>query len=226
MDLDFFYALFSIFIVNIVLSGDNAVVIALASHNLRQSQQKQAVFWGSFGAILLRIVLTVAAVSLLQAVPLLHMVGGLLLIWIAYKLLNDHSNAEENVHAARGLGKAIQTIMLADLVMSLDNVLAIAAIAKDSYLLIVIGLGISIPLIVWGSSILMKLMGKFPIIIWAGAGLLAWTAGDMINKDSLADQYVLHYLDAAEWILPLVITLGVLVISFINQHRRKKRSRG
>lgn len=221
-DLEFFYAFLSIFLVDIVLSGDNAVVIALASRNLPEKQKTKAIFWGSFGAIVLRVILTFLAVSLLQTIPLLHLVGGLLLTWIAFKLLND-DEGDENIQAANGLGKAIQTIIIADLVMSLDNVLAIAAIAQDSFLLIIIGLGISMPLMIWGSAILMRLMGKFPIIVWAGAGLLAWTAGDMMNKDALADQYVLHYIDAAEWVLPLAITVAVLAISLI---RRKTRYTG
>lgn len=221
-DMEFFYAFLSIFLVDIVLSGDNAVVIALASRNLPEKQRTKAIFWGSFGAITLRIVLTLLAVSLLQTIPLLHFVGGLLLTWIAYKLLND-DDGDENVQAASGLGKAIQTIIIADFVMSLDNVLAIAAIAQESLLLIIIGLGISMPLMIWGSSILTRLMGKFPIIVWAGAGLLAWTAGDMMNKDTLADQYVLHYIDATEWVLPFAITVGVLAISII---RRKTRRAG
>lgn len=219
-DAPFFYAFLSIFLIDIVLSGDNAVVIALASRNLPGRQKKQAIFWGSLGAISLRIILTIAAVSLLQAIPLLHFVGGLLLIYIAYKLLND-DNGDENVQAASGLGKAIQTIVIADLVMSLDNVLAIAAIAQDSYLLIIIGLLISMPMMIWGSTILMKLMKRFPIIVWAGAGVLAWTAGDMMNKDDLADRYLLHYMDTFEWVLPLATTIAVLAVSW-RQYQSQK----
>lgn len=220
--LDFWYGLFSIFVINIVLSGDNAVVIALASRNLPEKQQGKAIFWGSFGAIVLRIVLTLAAVSLLKTVPLLHAIGGLLLVIIAWKLLND--DEDPNVQSAGSLGKAIQTVIVADLVMSLDNVLAIAAIAKDSYLLVIIGLAISIPLIIWGSSILMKLMNKFPIIIWIGAGLLCWTAGDMIVHDHILNEYAFHVLGQFHWILPVVCIILVLGFSYFFQHNKRKHA--
>ncbi|HET7615754.1 MAG TPA: TerC family protein [Bacillales bacterium] len=217
-DLAFWTSLFSIFIINVVLSGDNAVVIALASRKLPADKQKKAVFWGSFGAIGLRIILTFAAVSLLK-IPFLQFIGGLLLIWIAYKLLNDNHDDEDQVQAAEGLGKAIQTVIIADLVMSLDNVLAIAGIAGGNYWLVVIGLALSIPLIVWGSNILMKLMDKFPIIIWGGAGLLAWTAGEMINKDDVIKHYLHPYIGSFHWIVPLVLTVGVIGISYLRQKK-------
>lgn len=220
-DLQFFTALFSIFIINIVLSGDNAVVIALASRRLPQNQQKKAILWGSSGAIILRIILTLIAAVLLE-IPFLQFIGGLLLIWIAYNLLNSDTDESDHVKAAGNLRKAIQTVIVADLVMSLDNALAIASIAGEHFLLIIFGLGLSVPLIIWGSSLLMMLMEKFPIIIWAGAGLLAWTAGDMINKDDFIEKYLHPYIGSFEWIVPLVITVGVLVISFFVQRRKKK----
>lgn len=218
--LDFWYGLFSIFVINIVLSGDNAVVIALASRNLPKQQQGRAIFWGSFGAIVLRIVLTLAAVSLLKTVPLLHAIGGILLVIIAWKLLNDEDD-HDNVTSSASLGKAIQTVIIADLVMSLDNVLAIAAIAKDSYLLVIIGLAISIPLIIWGSSILMKLMNRFPVIIWIGAGLLCWTAGDMIVHDHILNEYAFYVLGQFHWILPVICIILVLGFSYFLQRRRQ-----
>ncbi|HET7627772.1 MAG TPA: TerC family protein [Bacillales bacterium] len=219
-DIAFWTSLFSIFIINIVLSGDNAVVIALASRKLPEEQQKKAVFWGSFGAIALRVVLTLVAVWLLK-IPFLQFIGGLLLIWIAYKLLNENHDEGDTVEAAEGLGKAIQTVIIADLVMSLDNVLAIAGIAGNNYWLVVIGLALSIPLIVWGSNLLLKLMDKFPIIIWAGAGLLAWTAGEMINKDDFVKQYLHPYIHSFHWIVPVVITVAVLGISLYKELKNR-----
>lgn len=202
------------------MSGDNAVVIALASRNLPEQQRKKAIFWGSVGAIGLRVVLTFLVAWLLQ-IPFLKLVGGLLLIYIAYNLLNDDHDAGENIEGASGLAKAIQTVIFADLIMSLDNVLAIAGTAGDNYVLIILGLAISIPLIIWGSNLLLKLMEKFPIIIWAGAGLLAYTAGEMINGDEFIHQYVEEYLGPFHWIVPVVITIGVLGISYLRQKGKK-----
>lgn len=218
-EFEFIKDLIAIILINIILSGDNAVVIALASRHLPPKQQKQAIFWGSFGAIALRVVLTFVAVFLLQ-VPLLQFVGALLLVWIAYKLLNDNHDSGEEIEASGGLMKAIKTVIVADFIMSLDNVVAVAGIAGTNIPLIVIGLGISIPLIIWGSQLLMMLMNRFPIIIWAGAGLLAWTAGEMILKDQIMHRYVLHYLGAFEWIVPLSITVALLTVCRLKQLKK------
>lgn len=218
-DLHFFTALFSIFIINIILSGDNAVVIALASRRLPDAQQKKAIFWGTVGAVGLRVVLTLAAAWILK-IPFLHFIGGLLLIWIAYKLLNDDQDDGGDVKASHSLAKAIQTVIIADLVMSLDNVLAIAGISGENLLLIVIGLGISVPLIIWGSTLLMKLMEKLPIIIWAGSGLLSWTAGEMIEKDKMIHQYLKPIYGSFGWAVPLAIAIIVLSISFLMKNRK------
>lgn len=218
-DLQFFTSLFSIFFLNIILSGDNAVVIALASRKLPSHQQKKAILWGTVGAVVLLIIFTFIAAWLLK-IPFLHFLGGLLLIWIAYKLLNDDHDDGENINASTSLSKAIQTVIVADLVMSFDNVLAIAGIAGEDYLLIILGLSFSVPIVIWGSTLLMKLMEKFPIIIWAGAGLLSWTAGDMINKGQLTRQYLSSYVGSFEWIVPLIITIGVLTISFIVKKKK------
>ncbi|HEU5140766.1 MAG TPA: TerC family protein [Bacillales bacterium] len=221
-DVAFWTGLLTIFLINIVMSGDNAVVIALASRNLPEKQRKKAIFWGSVGAIGLRVVLTFLVAWLLQ-IPFLKLIGGLLLIYIAYNLLNDDHEPGENIEGANGLAKAIQTVIFADLIMSLDNVLAIAGTAGDNALLIILGLAISIPLIIWGSNLLLKLMEKFPIIIWAGAGLLAWTAGEMINGDDFVHEYVEHYLGAFHWLVPLIITVGVLGISYLRQKGKKNK---
>lgn len=224
-DLHFLTALLTIFVINIVLSGDNAVVIALASRKLPSSQQKMAIWWGTVGAVGLRIVLTFIAAWLLK-IPFLQFLGGLLLIWIAFKLLNDDHNEGENVVAASTFGKAIQTVIVADLVMSLDNVLAIAGAAGGNIWLIVLGLALSVPLIIWGSTLLMQIMQRFPIIIWAGAGVLGWTAGEMINDDDFLKQYVHPVLGSFEWIIPAVITAGILALSFFMEKRKKQKETG
>jgi YjbE family integral membrane protein len=170
-----------IMIINLVLSGDNAVVIAMASRKLPLDQRKKAVWWGAFGAIALRIVLTVAAVILLK-VAYIQAAGSLLLLYIAIKLLLDDSG-EAHVKEAATLGKAVSTIILADFVMSLDNVLAIAAKAENNYTVIILGIGLSVPIIIWGSTLVMKLLHKYPILVYLGAGILGYTAGEMLVKD-------------------------------------------
>jgi YjbE family integral membrane protein len=178
----FWAALGSIILANIVLSGDNAVVIALAARSLPPHQQKKAIFWGSAAAIVMRIVLTLIAVEMLRW-PWLKIVGGLLLLYIGISLLNEDDDGEEGHGETGGMMAAIRTILVADLVMSLDNVLAVAAAAKGNTPLLVIGLAISIPLIIFGSTLLLKVMERFPIIITLGAALLGFLAGEMIFTD-------------------------------------------
>ena len=179
----FWAALGSIIWVNIILWGDNAVVIALAARSLPPQQQKQAIFWGSAAAIVLRVVLTVIAVEMLKW-PYLKIIGALLLLYIGVTLMLDDEDEEGDVgKQTGGLLVAIRTILIADLVMSLDNVLAVAAAAKGNIPLLVIGLALSIPLIIFGSTLLLKVMERFPIIIIAGAGLLGFLAGEMLLTD-------------------------------------------
>ncbi|WP_194723369.1 TerC family protein [Noviherbaspirillum malthae] len=178
---EFWLALSQIILINIVLSGDNAVVIALASRSLPASQQKKAILFGSVGAIVLRIVLTFFAVYLLS-LPYLKLAGAALLLWIGINLLKGEDD-EEEMEGHSNLAAAIKTIIIADLVMSLDNVIGVAAAAKGNVFLLVVGLGVSIPLIIYGSTIILKLMTRFPIIITAGAALLGWVAGEMAFSD-------------------------------------------
>jgi len=168
----FWHGLLLIIWVNIILSGDNAVVIALAARSLPEDQQKKAVMWGAGAAVILRIFLTIVAVKLLT-LPYLKIIGGLLLFWIAIGLLVPEDGGDD-VDGSDNLFQAIKTILIADLVMSLDNVIAVAGVAKGSVLLLVLGLAISIPLVIFGATMLMKLMERFPIIITAGAGILGW----------------------------------------------------
>ncbi|MEK8027349.1 TerC family protein [Pseudaquabacterium rugosum] len=178
----FWGALGSIIIANILLSGDNAVVIALAARALPPHQQKKAIFFGSGAAIVMRIVLTIVAARLLT-LPFLKLIGGLALGWIGVGLLNGGDDDGDIGGETGGLFSAIRTILVADLVMSLDNVLAVAAAAKGDNVLLIAGLAISIPLIIFGSTMLLKVMERFPIIITLGAGLLGWLAGEMIFSD-------------------------------------------
>jgi YjbE family integral membrane protein len=178
----FWIGLLKIIGVNVILSGDNAVVIALAARSLPQKQQKQAVFWGAGAAIVLRIILTLFAVALLT-LPWLKIVGSLLLFWIGIKLLIPEEDDGE-IEASDQLLAAIKTILVADLVMSLDNVIAVAAAAGGSVVLLVLGLAISIPLVIFGATLLIKLMERFPVIITIGAGLIGWVAGEMLVADS------------------------------------------
>ena len=178
---DFWLALLQIILINIVLSGDNAVVIALASRSLPPAQQKKAILFGSVGAILLRIVLTFFAVYLLS-LPYLKIAGACLLLWIGVSLLKEEDD-EADLEGHSHLGAAIKTIIVADLVMSLDNVIGVAAAAKGNLVLLVVGLAVSIPLIIYGSTLILKLMERFPIIITIGAALLGWVAGEMAFSD-------------------------------------------
>lgn len=168
--------------VDILLSGDNALVIALACRQLADRQKKSAIFWGTVGAILLRVGLSFIIYYLLK-IPYLQMLGGLVLFWIAYRLVRLKSQGRTNIRAARGSLEAIRTIVLADFVMSLDNVIALAGIAGGNIILLTVGLGISIPIIIWGSQAIMWMMKKWPIIITVGAAFLGYTAGGMIVTD-------------------------------------------
>lgn len=180
-------ALGSITLINLILSGDNAVIIALASRNLPHDQRKKAVFWGSAGAVVLRIILTMVAAMLLK-IPYLQFFGGLALLYIAVGLIGDKK--EVSCKEATCLTEAIKVILVADLIMSLDNVLAIAGVADGNMMLLIIGLAMSVPMVVFGSQMLMTLMDRFPIIIWIGAAILGWTAAKMIVTDVIISQYV------------------------------------
>lgn len=177
----FWIGLLKIIGVNIILSGDNAVVIALAARSLPAKQQKAAIFWGSGAAVVMRIILTIFAVALLT-LPWLKIVGSLLLFWIGIKLLVPE-DGEDDISASDNLIAAIKTILIADLVMSMDNVIAVAAAAQGSYLLLILGLAISIPLVIFGSTLLLHLMERWPVIITVGGGLLGFVAGEMLVTD-------------------------------------------
>ncbi|MCZ8254422.1 MAG: TerC family protein [Polaromonas sp.] len=178
----FWSAFGSIMIANIVLSGDNAVVIAMAARTLKPEQQAKAIFWGSAAAIVMRIVLTIVAIQLLT-LPYLKIIGAVLLVYIGVDLLKGEEEGDDHGKEINGMAAAIRTILVADLVMSLDNVLAVAAAAKGNLPLLVLGLLVSIPLIIFGATLLTKVMERFPIIITIGAALLGFLAGEMLLTD-------------------------------------------
>jgi YjbE family integral membrane protein len=186
---EFWIAVGQIIAIDILLGGDNAVVIALASRRLPVAQRKQAIFWGMFGAIALRVIMIFFALQLLK-VPFLKIVGGLLLLWIGIKLLLPQDEGGHEIDASTHLVGAIKTIVLADAVMSLDNVIGIAAAAKDSIALVVFGLVVSIPIIIWGSRFVLTLMDRFPLVIVGGAALLGWIGGHMLVGDVVMKDYL------------------------------------
>ena len=209
---DFWVALLQIIGINIVLSGDNAVVIALAARSLPAAQQRRAVAWGSGAAVAMRIVLTIVAVELLR-LPYLKLVGAGLLLWIAVQLLlPEHDSDEGGAAGISNMASAIRTILIADLVMSLDNVIGVAAAAKDSIPLLVIGLAISIPLVVFASTLLLTLMSRFPIIITIGAALLGWVAGEMAVSDPALRDWVEAQAAYLHYVAPALGAIGVVLV--------------
>ena len=214
---DFWVGLLKIVWINIILSGDNAVVIAMAARTLPPHQQRKAVFWGSGAAVVLRILLTVVAARLL-ALPYLQIVGGLLLLWIGVQLLGDEEEDDGKPEHHHGtLMSAVRTILIADLIMSLDNVIAVAAAAKGNLVLLILGLAISIPLVIFGSTLMIKLMERFPVIVIIGAGLIGWVAGEAIASDFVFRDYLaanpwLHYASAVAG-AAIVVGFGKVVQS-------------
>ena len=216
---DFWVGLLKIIWINIILSGDNAVVIALAARSLPPEQQRKAIFIGSGVAVVLRIALTVVAAKLLE-LPYLEIIGGLLLLWIGVQLLSgdEGGGGEELLHGS--LAAAVRTILIADLVMSLDNVIAVAAAAKGNTVLLILGLAISIPLVIFGSTLMIKLMERYPVIIVLGAGLIGWVAGETIMSDAILRPFAeanhwSHYAAAAVGAL-FVVALGKFLQSRSN----------
>lgn len=219
----FVVALLKIVWVNILLSGDNAVVIALAARNLPPKQQKLSILGGSGAAITLRVVLTLFAVRLLQ-LPWLKLIGAVLLMWIGVQLLTDDGAGEDTVAAGDSLWKAIRTILVADLVMSLDNVVAVAAAAQSApddvrVVLLVLGLGLSIPLIIYGSTLLLRLMDRFPFIVTFGAALLGFVAAEMAISDDVVHGWFERHLHGLDNVVSLAAALTVVGIGTVLAKR-------
>ena len=220
LSIEFLTALLAIVAIDLVLAGDNAIVIALASRSLPRHLQKQAIVWGAVGAIMVRSAMTLVVVWLLK-IPGLLFIGGALLIWIAYRLLLPENGEGEGgkVKTAVGFWGAIQTIVVADMVMGLDNVLAVAGAAQGSYLLVVLGLLISVPIVVWGSTIMLRWVERYPGIVYFGAAVLAWTAAKMMTSEPyLKDVFAAN--GAAATLAYLAAIGGVLWAGFVKNHRK------
>jgi len=230
MSVAFGLALLKIIWVNILLSGDNAVVIALAARALPENQQKKAIIIGSGAAILMRIILTLVASELLQ-LPWLKIIGAILLVYIGVSLVLPEGDDDDGKQAHGTLLAAIRTILIADLVMSIDNVVAVAAAAGGNDVLLILGLAISIPLVIFGSTMLLKVIERFPVIVWLGAALLGWIAGDLfINDGALhaeaaeAAMGMSHH--AAELAMGILGAIIVVALGrfFIMRHKAKEAS--
>lgn len=214
----FFSGLATIILIDLVLAGDNAIVIALAARRLPHKLRLRAIFWGTFGAIGVRIALTAGVVYLLK-IPGLMLVGGLILLPIAWNLLR-HEDDDPDVKVATGFWSAMRTIIIADALMGMDNVLGIAGASKGHLGLVVIGLLISVPLVVWGSTLILKLIDRFPLIVYIGAAAIAWTAARMISSGPLLKPWF----DARPWAfyaLDAILVIGVCALGWWTRHRTK-----
>ncbi|AJY76346.1 TerC family protein [Paenibacillus beijingensis] len=211
-----------IVLINVLLSGDNAVVIAMASQHLPERQRKRAVWWGAAAAVGLRCVLTLAAISMLS-VPFLQAAGSLLLLYIAVKLLADAEHGSEGdgikLQKTHTLAGAVRTIVAADFIMSLDNVLAIAAVADGDEILILLGIGISIPMIIWGSHLIGRMLGKFPSLVYIGAGLLGYAAGEMMIKDPGMNRLIFQHHATLHEAVPLLCIPLVIIVALLKRTR-------
>lgn len=210
----FWQILFSIVVIDLLLAGDNAIVIGLAAKNLPKPRQKQAIFWGTFGAIAIRSLATLLAVWLLK-IPGLLLVGGVLLLFIAYRLTTGEK--ETAIEAKDSLWAAIRTIILADAVMGLDNVLAVAGASHGSFLMVVFGLLISVPIVAWGSTLFITLTEKFPFIIYIGGSVIAWTAAKMILDEPLLGNYVTLAQPTESLITAVMVALVLIVGKLTNR---------
>ncbi len=210
MDGEFWVHFLQIMMIDLLLSGDNAVVIGMACRGLPKEQQRRAVIYGTTGAILIRVCLTSMTTWMLD-IPLIKAMGGLLLLWIAYKLMVGMEEEESDVAYSTGIGQAVKTIILADFIMSLDNVLAVGGVADGDFLLVALGLGISVPLLMWGSAWISRLMERYSILVYIGGAILAYTAAEMCLQDPYIWQIANRFLLNHAWTPVLVATLLVLV---------------
>lgn len=219
--MDFLSGLLVIIMIDLLLAGDNALVIGLAARQLPKEQQKKAIFWGTFGSIGIRSLATLLVVWLLK-IPGLMLVGGFLLVWIAFKLLVEEKE-EQQIQAESSLWKEIRTIVIADAVMGLDNVLAVAGAAHGSFLLVILGLMLSMPLMIWGSSFIIMWIERFPVIVYLGSGVIAWTAGSML----MAEPSIRHWLeemDWLKWVVNLLVTVGVIGLGYWKTNKKVRRT--
>ena len=224
---EWFGRLFGVLIVNLILSGDNAVVIAMAARTLEGANRRKAIVWGAAGAVVLRLIFA-GVITLLLEVPLLQVAGGFLLVWIAWGLIHedDDDDEGEEVKAGSSTWQAVRIIIVADAVMSLDNVIALVQAARIGgevdFMLLVIGLATTIPLVIFGAALLTSLLNRFPILVYAGAGLLVYLAVEMVFADKVLHPYLEHY-ESIEWIIGLVAA-GIFVVVAWLWSRRSSRS--
>lgn len=216
-----FSALLAIILIDLVLAGDNAIVIALAARNLPSHLQRRAIIWGTVGAVVVRSLMTIGVVWLLK-IPGLMLVGGLGLIWIAYKLLVPEDSGDEHQPTATTFWGAMRTIVIADALMGVDNVLGVAGAAHGDFGLVVIGLLISIPIVVWGSTLVLKLVERFPAITYIGAGVLAYTAAHMVVSEQWLDPYFDHSF-VNRLVVYVIAVVGVLLAGWRAARRHERR---
>ena len=223
---DFFTALLAIIVINVVLSGDNAIVIALAARKLPKPMRSKAIIGGTAGAILLRVAATLMVVWLLK-LPGLQLFGGLMLVWIAYQLVASDNGTESQSPrkdaATASVWSAIRTIMVADAVMSLDNMLGVAGAAHGNLVLVVLGLLISVPIMVLGSNIILRLVDRYAFIIYVGAAVLAWTAGEMLTQEPWLEDVVTFH-RWVPWAMQALVVVGVLLAGFLQNRSHAQSS--
>lgn len=217
----FWVSVAQIILIDILLGGDNAIVIALACRKLPDAQRKKGIFWGVAGAIGLRVILIFFALQLL-AVPYLKIIGALLLFWIGIKLLQpEDEDAHGKIEGSTSLAGAIKTIIIADAVMSIDNVIAVAAAAKGEMMLVVFGILISIPIVVWGSALVLKLMDRFPVVITLGGGLLGWIGGEMAYSDVTVHEWTATLPGYYKYISGVIGALLVIGVGLLLARRKR-----
>lgn len=226
LHLEFWARWLSIVILDISLAGDNALVIALAVRTLPRKQQFWGRMWGSLGAVVLRLIF-ITIITYLLRIPLLQAAGGLMLVWIAVKLVRQSEEVEGgdgHVRHGTSLWEAVWIIIVADMIMSLDNVLAVAGAAHGNLTLVVFGIGFSLPLVVWGSGILARLMNRYPWIIWFGGGILGYVAGEMMLKDDWVRAWLGHFAELLHWPLPIVLGVGLTVLGWWLAHAHSRNA--
>lgn len=217
--LGFLASLLNIVFLDLILAGDNAIVIGLAARNLHPSTQKRAIIYGTAGAVVLRIIATIVVLWLLN-IPWLLLVGGILLVWIAYKLMTDEDD-HTDVKASQTLWSAVRTIIIADAAMGLDNVIAVAGAANHNLLLVIIGLLISVPIVVWGSTLFIKLINRFPWIIYLGSVVLGYTASNMMTEEKKLQPFFEQY-PLLRIVFILIVTIGILIAGFLKIRANKR----
>lgn len=225
---EFFTALATIVFIDLILAGDNAIVIGLAAAKLPPQQQKKAVIWGTVGAVGIRVIATLLVVQLL-AVPWLNLAGGLLLVWIAYKLLIEE-DAHDNIKAGNTLWQSIRTIIIADAAMGIDNVIAVAGAAKGSshgeheMILVILGLVISVPVVVWGSTLFIKLINKYAWIVYVGSAVLAYTAAKMITHEKGFNGF-LDENKVVYWSFIIVVVVATVGLGYLSNKRQAEKNK-